>query len=91
MSGFESVTGMGVYATVDGTRVDVGADRYMREIGVDISGFATTAERLGQEGNRRSMRLLTVNWQRLSPWPIRSNPVRPPQLTLYISSALRSP
>ncbi|MBH0707951.1 gold/copper-translocating P-type ATPase GolT [Salmonella enterica] len=50
MSGFESVTGMGVYATVDGTRVDVGADRYMREIGVDISGFATTAERLGQEG-----------------------------------------
>ncbi len=24
MSGFESVTGMGVYATVDGTRVDVG-------------------------------------------------------------------
>ncbi|ECF1702229.1 gold/copper-translocating P-type ATPase GolT [Salmonella enterica subsp. enterica] len=50
MSGFESVTGMGVYATVAGTRVDVGADRYMREIGVDISGFATTAERLGQEG-----------------------------------------
>ncbi|EGM2643408.1 gold/copper-translocating P-type ATPase GolT [Salmonella enterica] len=50
MSGFESVTGMGVYATVDGTRVDVGADRYMREISVDISGFATTAERLGQEG-----------------------------------------
>lgn len=91
MNGFESVTGMGVYATVDGTRVDVGADRYMREIGVDISGFATTAERLGQEGNRRSMRLLTVNWRRLSPWPIRSNPVRPPQLTLYISSTLRSP
>lgn len=49
MNGFESVTD-GVYATVDGTRVDVGADRYMREIGVDISGFATTAERLGQEG-----------------------------------------
>ncbi len=36
----------------------------MREIGVDISGFATTAERLGQEGYRRSMRLLTVNWRR---------------------------
>ncbi len=50
MSGFESVTGMGVYATVAGTRVDVGADRYMHEISVDISGFATTAERLGQEG-----------------------------------------
>ncbi|EHC74116.1 Lead, cadmium, zinc and mercury transporting ATPase, partial [Salmonella enterica subsp. enterica serovar Minnesota str. A4-603] len=26
------------------------ADRYMHEISVDISGFATTAERLGQEG-----------------------------------------
>ncbi|KSB83300.1 hypothetical protein LFZ31_27305, partial [Salmonella enterica subsp. enterica serovar Newport str. S09097] len=48
------------------------------EIGVDISGFATTAERLGQEGKiARSMRLLTVNWRRLSPWPIRSNPVTP--------------
>ncbi len=50
LGGFESVTGLGVLATVAGTGVDVGADRYMREIGVDISGFATTAERLGQEG-----------------------------------------
>ncbi|EKB5678749.1 copper-translocating P-type ATPase [Salmonella enterica] len=50
MTDFESVTGMGVYANVEGTRVDVGADRYMREIGVDVSGFTSTAERLGNEG-----------------------------------------
>ncbi|MBY4949471.1 heavy metal translocating P-type ATPase [Cupriavidus respiraculi] len=50
MTDFESVTGMGVRATVDGARVEVGADRYMRELGVDVGGFARTAERLGDEG-----------------------------------------
>ncbi|EBU8879973.1 cadmium-translocating P-type ATPase [Salmonella enterica subsp. enterica serovar Enteritidis] len=53
-SGFERREVLAKVAAVEsrseGTRVDVGADRYMREIGVDISGFATTAERLGQEG-----------------------------------------
>jgi Au+-exporting ATPase len=47
---FESVTGMGVRARVDGTRVEVGADRYMRELGLDVGVFAATAERLGREG-----------------------------------------
>ena len=50
MTDFESVTGMGVRATVDGARVEVGADRYMRELGLDVGGFAGTAERLGNEG-----------------------------------------
>ncbi|NLY63922.1 MAG: heavy metal translocating P-type ATPase, partial [Alcaligenaceae bacterium] len=50
MSDFESVTGMGVRATVDGSRVEVGADRYMRSLGLDIEQFAQTAERLGSEG-----------------------------------------
>ncbi|WP_350283165.1 heavy metal translocating P-type ATPase [Nitrosomonas sp.] len=50
MTDFESVTGMGVRATVDGARVEVGADRYMRELGLNVSGFAGTAERLGNEG-----------------------------------------
>ena len=48
--GFESVTGMGVRANVDGARVEVGADRYMRELGLDVNVFATTAVRLGGEG-----------------------------------------
>ncbi|NYT82606.1 copper-translocating P-type ATPase [Alcaligenaceae bacterium] len=47
---FESVTGMGVRASVDGVRVQVGADRYMRELGLDVGLFAATAERLGKEG-----------------------------------------
>ena len=50
MTDFDSVTGMGVRATVDGARVEVGADRFMRELGLDVSGFARTAERLGNEG-----------------------------------------
>lgn len=47
---FRSVAGMGVHAKVDGIRVEVGADRYMRELGLDVSAFAATAERLGNEG-----------------------------------------
>jgi Au+-exporting ATPase len=47
---FESVTGFGVRAEIDGERVAVGADRYMRELGLDVGLFAATAERLGDEG-----------------------------------------
>ncbi len=47
---FESVTGMGVKASVDGVRVEVGADRHMRELGLDVKVLAQTAERLGSEG-----------------------------------------
>nr|MBP7657462.1 heavy metal translocating P-type ATPase [Pseudoxanthomonas sp.] len=36
MTDFDSVTGMGVRATVDGARVEVGADRFMRELGLDV-------------------------------------------------------
>jgi Au+-exporting ATPase len=47
---FESVTGMGVRATVDGARVEVGADRFMRSRGLYLGVFAHTAKRLGNEG-----------------------------------------
>ena len=47
---FESVTGFGVTAEVAGEPVQVGADRYMRELGLDVGPFAATAERLGDEG-----------------------------------------
>jgi len=50
VSAFESVTGFGVKAVVDGKRVEIGADRYMVELGYDVSGFASVAERLGNEG-----------------------------------------
>lgn len=50
MDGFESITGMGVRAIVDNFRVEIGADRFMRELGLDTGVFGRTAERLGHEG-----------------------------------------
>lgn len=50
VSDFESVTGFGVQAKVDGKLVQIGADRYMVELGYDVAGFASVAERLGNEG-----------------------------------------
>ncbi|MEL6614584.1 MAG: heavy metal translocating P-type ATPase, partial [Bacteroidota bacterium] len=50
VSGFDSVTGMGVVASVDGVRVEVGADRYMASLGHDVSAFAEAAARLADEG-----------------------------------------
>lgn len=50
LSDFASITGMGIRATADGQRVEVGADRFMRSLGLDVGSFAATAERLGSEG-----------------------------------------
>lgn len=50
VSDFESVTGFGVKAMVDGKRVEIGADRYMAELGHDVAAFSTVAGRLGDEG-----------------------------------------
>ena len=64
VSDFESLTGLGVTARVDlpdghaatagssasPVPVAVGADRYMQTLGVDVSPFASEAEKLGQEG-----------------------------------------
>ena len=47
---FESVTGFGVRAEVAGRRVDVGADRFMERIGLNVSFFSDAAGRLGSEG-----------------------------------------
>ncbi len=50
VTAFESVTGFGVAAQAGGQRVEIGADRYMARLGLDVSGFAETATRLGDEG-----------------------------------------
>ncbi|MDR0225569.1 MAG: heavy metal translocating P-type ATPase [Burkholderiaceae bacterium] len=47
---FESVTGFGVRADVDGVRVEIGADRFMRELGLQVDTLADEAARLGDEG-----------------------------------------
>ena len=50
VDGFESLTGRGVRAQVQGVRVDIGAERWMQELGCDVAVFAAEAERLGREG-----------------------------------------
>jgi len=50
ISAFESVTGFGVRAQVDGVRVEVGADRFMHTLGLDVDVFADAARQLGEEG-----------------------------------------
>jgi Au+-exporting ATPase len=47
---FESVTGYGVRAQVGGARVEVGADRFMQTLGLDVAVFANAAKALGEEG-----------------------------------------
>ncbi|MDG3066620.1 heavy metal translocating P-type ATPase [Thauera mechernichensis] len=49
-AGFEAEAGYGVRAQVDGQRVEVGADRLMRRLGLDVDVFAGTAARLADEG-----------------------------------------
>ncbi len=49
-NGFEAVPGFGVSGTVDGSRVAVGADRYMERLGISVESFAQEAIRLAEEG-----------------------------------------
>ena len=46
---FDSITGSGIEALVNGQRIQIGADRYMQQIGLDVSAFNAEAARLGQE------------------------------------------
>lgn len=46
---FYSITGYGIAAQVQGLQVQVGADRFMIQLGIDVDGFAETAARLGAE------------------------------------------
>lgn len=54
VNSFDSVTGFGVRAIValDGTetRVEIGADRYMRQLGLEPAIFASVASQLADEG-----------------------------------------
>ncbi|MBN9236593.1 Cu+-exporting ATPase [Mesorhizobium sp. YL-MeA3-2017] len=47
---FEAIPGFGVRARVGARRVEIGADRLMAQIGLDVSDFAAVAERLAGEG-----------------------------------------
>ena len=47
---FEAVPGYGVAATITGRLVNIGADRYMAQLGLDVAGFADAAQKMGDEG-----------------------------------------
>ncbi len=47
---FDAVPGFGVSAQVAGRTVAVGADRFMTQLGLDVTGFLATAQRLGEQG-----------------------------------------
>lgn len=49
LESFESITGYGVRATVDGMRVEIGADRLMARLGLEVDVFAGEAQRLADE------------------------------------------
>ena len=46
---FEAIPGFGVRATVEGRDLAIGADRYMRRLGVEIDRHAETAQQLGRQ------------------------------------------
>jgi Cu+-exporting ATPase len=48
--GFDAVPGYGVSATIHDRKIEVGADRFMQKLGYDVAAFASSAERLGNEG-----------------------------------------
>ena len=50
VTGFKSVTGFGVVADVAGQQVQIGADRYMVQLGLDLGLFVDEASRLGNDG-----------------------------------------
>ncbi len=47
---FESLTGLGIKAEAEGHSIQIGADRYMQQLGLDVSAFSEVAQRLGEEG-----------------------------------------
>ena len=47
---FKAIPGFGVSATVEGLKLEIGADRLMTGLGLDISAFASAAARLADEG-----------------------------------------
>lgn len=50
VTAFDSVTGSGIKAEVEGQSVQIGADRYMQQLGINVTSFEQEAARLGQEG-----------------------------------------
>ncbi|NUF22429.1 copper-translocating P-type ATPase [Acinetobacter oleivorans] len=50
VTAFNSITGSGIEAEVSGQKVQIGADRYMYQLGLDTNSFQAIAAQLGEEG-----------------------------------------
>ena len=50
LTDFQSLTGLGIAATTAEQKVEVGADRYMHSLGLDVGVFQADAERLAAQG-----------------------------------------
>lgn len=50
ISEFQSITGMGVQATVDGQQIQIGADRFMTSLNINTDQFAQQTQQLGEQG-----------------------------------------
>ena len=50
LTDFQSLTGLGIAATTAEHNVEVGADRYMHSLGLDVGVFQADAERLAGQG-----------------------------------------
>ena len=50
VTAFDSITGAGIQAQVNGHQLHIGADRLMQDLGLDTSAFADTAAALGEQG-----------------------------------------
>ena len=49
-TGFEAIPGFGVSATVGGRLVEIGAERYMARLGIDVGSLVEVAGRMALEG-----------------------------------------
>ena len=47
---FQSITGMGVQATVLGQQIQIGADRFMSSLNINTNEFSEQAQQLGEQG-----------------------------------------
>ncbi len=50
VSEFQSITGMGVRAMVNGQQIQIGADRFMHSLAINTDVFAEHAKQLGEQG-----------------------------------------
>ena len=47
---FQTLSGLGVNAQVEGKTIEVGADRYLHQLSYDLTAFSKIAEKLAKEG-----------------------------------------